>query len=180
MPANNLKHGMNRTRVHRIWCAMRQRCYNPKRDGYENYGGRGIKVCKRWNRFENFLEDMGIPKDGESIDRIDSNGDYTPKNCRWADRRVQNSNQKKNVYVEYEKEKMTVTELARRIGVRQQSLHWRLKRMNVEEAISDLKSNPPKKKSSINIAEEARIRGLNKSTVHNRIARGWTIERALS
>ena len=63
------KHGKVRTSIHRIWIGMRQRCNNPKNPAYKYYGGRGIKVCKRWNKFENFFEDMGEMPEGRSLDR---------------------------------------------------------------------------------------------------------------
>lgn len=77
------------------WLAMRDRCYRPTTRSYEHYGGRGIRVCDRWrNSFENFLADMGERPEGMTLDRIDSDGDYTPGNCRWADSITQRANQR--------------------------------------------------------------------------------------
>lgn len=79
-------HGKSRTRTHRSWCDMIQRCTNPKRNHYEAYGGAGIVVCERWRgSFAAFLSDMGERPEGTSIDRFpDRDGNYEPGNCRWA------------------------------------------------------------------------------------------------
>lgn len=77
------------------WLGMKQRCNNTKHTSYKNYGGRGIKVCARWNDYINFLQDMGRKPGPEyTLDRINSNGNYEPSNCRWEKRSKQNSNRR--------------------------------------------------------------------------------------
>lgn len=79
--------------LYRRWSAMHARCTDPKLRDYPRYGGRGIRVCARWDDFELFVFDMGTPPfDGASIDRRDNNGDYTPRNCRWATPEEQEAN----------------------------------------------------------------------------------------
>lgn len=81
-----------KTLTYNTWVGMKQRCNYSKHVGYKNYGGRGIKVCKRWDKFENFYKDMGKRPKGTSIDRIDNDRGYTPKNCKWSTKKEQSLN----------------------------------------------------------------------------------------
>lgn len=91
------KAGYRTSPTYSCWAAMRNRCLNPRGEHYDRYGGRGILVCSRWRKFENFLEDMGErPSPSHSIDRIDTEGNYEPSNCRWADPKEQRRNQSRN------------------------------------------------------------------------------------
>ena len=93
--ANITTHGRSGTRAYKIYHHMVQRCHNPNKDIYPEYGGRGITVCDRWlESFENFLEDMGEPPKGYSLDRKDNNFGYSKDNCRWASLGTQVFNQK--------------------------------------------------------------------------------------
>jgi hypothetical protein len=93
---NARRHGMSwgtsRTREYITWILMRDRCSNPKNKRFQHYGGRGIGVCERWELFENFLTDMGPRPDGYSIERIDNDLGYEPKNCTWIPKADQAKN----------------------------------------------------------------------------------------
>ena len=90
---SSTKHGMHNTKEYHAWESIIQRCTNKLHPSYDNYGGRGIKVCDRWkNSFKEFIKDMGKAETGMSIDRIDNNKGYYKNNCRWANASQQSLN----------------------------------------------------------------------------------------
>ena len=90
------RHGLTKTKAYGSWRAMRSRCNNPTDSHYRHYGGRGIKICDRWNSFVNFYADMGDRPAGHTLDRIDNDKGYEPANCRWATNSEQQLN--KQIY----------------------------------------------------------------------------------
>ena len=108
-------HGMSDTRLYRIYKHMRNRCYNPNDIRYDRYGGRGITLADEWQNFENFAKwsyDNGY-SDDLSIDRIDLDGDYSPDNCRWANKYEQANNKSNNQNHTFNGETHTIAEWAR-------------------------------------------------------------------
>lgn len=143
-----LHHGYSYHPLYHIWVGMRQRCRDAKLRNFDNYGGRGIKVCERWESCQNFFDDM-LPtwKPGLTLDRIDTNGDYEPGNCRWATMKEQQRNKRNNRIVQG----TTVTELAERCGIDRGTIYARLRSGWAEDEL-DLPINS--KRSNTNAAEQ--------------------------
>lgn len=123
---------------YRTWSGMLSRCSNPNVQGYKNYGGRGIKVCKRWLKFENFLADMGRrPSPKHTIEREDNDLGYTPKNCTWLHHSKQSGNRRTNHRLVHSGLSMTITEWAKKLGLTQNLISNRLFRgWSVERALT--------------------------------------------
>lgn len=109
-----------------IWANMMQRCENRKCEGYKDYGGRGIEVCERWRKFENFVSDMGERPEGKSLDRKENNGNYEPSNCRWATKVEQASNTRRNIHLTYNGITATPSEWSRTLGITREALRRRV------------------------------------------------------
>lgn len=126
----NYKHGYARksgpTREYNIWRGMRTRVSNSKRKDFAKYGK--LKICKRWNKFENFLADMGKCPPGRSIERINNKKGYYPSNCKWATPLEQAQNTSKVFWLTYKGQRKCLSEWARILKSHHSTLWKRLKR----------------------------------------------------
>lgn len=126
------KHNGSNTRLYRIWCGIKKRCYDRNdKDKYKYYGGRGITVCDEWrNDFQAFYDwamSHGYADD-LTIDRIDNNGNYAPLNCRWISKKEQMNNTRRNHSVTINGESKNITQWAEESGVPIKTLWYRLKK----------------------------------------------------
>jgi hypothetical protein len=131
--------------VYISWVNMRQRINNPNKPDYPYYGGRGIKYSDRWESFENFYEDMGAAyfrhkkrNTSTTLDRVDVNGDYSPENCVWANRKRQSNNRNFVHQITFKSQTRTISEWADHIGVSRKVLYDRIARRHwsVERALT--------------------------------------------
>lgn len=105
---------------------MLGRCRYKGNNRYKNYGGRGIAVCERWKKFENFFEDMGEKPKNKSLERKDNDGNYCKENCKWATNKEQARNRTTNVFVMYNGKKYIITDLAKKLHISHSSIKKRL------------------------------------------------------
>jgi hypothetical protein len=144
-----LTHGMSHTKEWFAWKDMHRRCKDKNYAGYHRYGGRGIRVYKRWTGpggFDRFLQDLGpCPDPKLTVDRINNDGNYEPSNCRWATRRVQAHNSSRARIVTWQGRHLCVAEWSRITGIRAQTIISRLDRgWSVERALA---GSPPERRS---------------------------------
>lgn len=135
--AGHPKHGRSNTKVYYAWKAMRQRCTNANRLQWKDWGGRGITFDPRWEEFEVFLEDMGEPAPGQSLERRNNDRSYSKDNCEWATPLKQNNNRRSVVPIEFNGETRTMAEWARHLGVNLGTLNSRfLRGWPIERALT--------------------------------------------
>lgn len=115
-----------RSRTHISWKEMRARCLGPNPGKTKHYRARGITICERWNSFVNFLADMGERPPNMTLDRIDTNGNYEPGNCRWASRKVQSNNTRAVHLLTIDGTTLNITQWANIMGIRRNAIYARL------------------------------------------------------
>lgn len=177
------------------WWSMRQRCNNPKREDYYLYGGRGITVCARWNKFKDFLADMGPkPTRQHSLDRQNNHKGYGPENCRWATPKQQNRNRRNTVWLIHKGVKRPLGEWAELLGTTTGVLRNRIKiyGWSVSRALETPVVYDPGASSrgrgkiishegkSMTLAQWAEHLGLAELVIRKRLYRGLSLDRALS
>lgn len=127
----NTTHGQSKTLLHGVWERMRQRCENTNASHYADYGGRGIKVCDKWQTFEGFSEDMGPGwEKGLTIERKNNDGNYEPSNCVWATMKTQARNRRNSALFDTKWGIITLAELAERTGINRHILNSEFKRVS--------------------------------------------------
>lgn len=139
---NNLKHGHSRvgqrSKTYRTWRGMVNRCVCKIHEHYHYYGGRGIQVCDRWIKFENFLEDMGeSPSIDHSIDRINNERGYCKENCRWATHKEQCRNRRTNRLITFDGKTQCIAAWSEELNIKQNTIGFRLNRgWTIEETLT--------------------------------------------
>lgn len=185
----HVTHGMSRTKTYKSWAAMHNRCTNPSQTGYCNYGGKGITVCRRWRRFENFLKDMGEVPNSMSIERIDNSLGYFPRNCKWATRSEQQRNTSRTVMLTAFGKTQCIQDWADEKGVSRGIITHRIRKLgwSVKDAISTPADYErvngvriPYKGKKYSYSKLAKLVGMPRTILYGRITSGETAEQAVS
>lgn len=146
--SRNKTHGKSKSPEYAVWSRMHSRCTNPIVERYPQYGGRGIRVCTRWNSFDSFFEDMGeMPSNRHSIGRIDNDGNYESSNCRWETKEQQANNKSTNVFIEWRGDRKTYAQWAKATGISYWTIVQRHRSGMPEEKIFDASEDGHNKKS---------------------------------
>lgn len=131
------KHGLWSHPLYVVWRHMMERCYDEQCPAFKNYGGRGIRVCKRWHDLRKFHADMSPTyAEGLTLDREDNNKGYSPENCRWETRATQSANRRNCINVTIDGKTQTLKEWARDLGVNYHSAYHRVTKMGWEPELA--------------------------------------------
>ena len=186
VPGNNATHRRSGDYLYRVWSLMRQRCNNRKNPAYARYGGRGIKVCRRWEQsFERFATDMGErPTDTHELDRRNNNKGYSPQNCYWALPQQQSRNRRSNRWLTLNGETKTVAEWADITGITSWSIRQRIDRYGwtIEKSLTTPEDPSWNHRffthqgETRNMKQWSKHLNISKSSLYYRLEKGWTLE----
>lgn len=175
-------------RLKSIYYGMKQRCYNQNGINYKYYGGKGIFICDEWlNDFEKFYEwslQNGY-SDNLTIDRIDSNKEYSPENCKWSSKSEQAYNRSMSVKLTLNGETKYLTQWAKQLNIDKKTLSWRYNNGWSDEEILTRPRDYKENKLTLNgethsMSEWSRITGIKVATISYRMKKGWSVEDALT
>jgi len=170
-------HGLHRHSAYGTWKAMIDRCYNPDSKDFKDYGGRGIQVCDEWRDLAGFVAGMGPKEKGQSIDRLDENGDYEPGNCRWTDALGQGEHKRNNAIITRLGSQRHIASVWREAGIKESTFYNRL---NAGMTPDEAASLPVRKHNATaviegqerTLVEWAKIAGVDSATMRNRVKAG--------
>lgn len=183
----NVSHKQSKSLEYRRWRDMLNRCYWEKQVFYHRYGGRGISVCRRWRHsFENFLADMGpMPFSKATLDRIDNDGNYNKKNCRWVSQTENARNKSDTLFLTYRGQKKALAAWAEQIGIPQRILRkrlvlgWDAERI-IDTPVRNVRHTLTFKGQTLSYMGWAKKLGWNYSVIARRVQYGWPVERILT
>lgn len=164
--ASHTRHGMTDSPEWKSWKSMLDRCLNDHHPSWAHYGGRGIKVCKRWLTFENFYADMGVRPAKHSLDRIDNSKGYRPANCRWATWQEQQNNRRSNVCLTLDGETRTMRQWATHFGIKYSVVKAR---HASGKTGMDLFAAPPRKQYGRTIEFKGKAKTITQWAKHYRV-----------
>lgn len=123
---SRISHGLGGTRIYDIWFQMKRRCEDPSSRDYVHYGARGIRVCERWQDVRIFMADMGVPAEGETLERRDVDGPYSPENCCWVTQKEQTRNARSNIQITFNGRTQCLGAWAEELGIKYRTLYNRI------------------------------------------------------
>lgn len=184
---SNTKHGMYGTLIYDVWRNMIQRCVNPNNSAYDRYGGRGIKVCSSWLKFENFYKDMGDRPEDHTLERVDNNGNYCPENCKWVSRKEQARNRETSIDITYNGKTQCVSAWEEELGFKHGTVWMRIYKYKwpVERALTESVKQCNRTPVTVfgktqSLTRHAKDHGFGLSTIQVRLQSGMSLEEALT
>lgn len=194
-----MKHGhakrKAKERLYYVWYGMKARCYSPNSSGYKNYGARGINVCEKWRvsyldfRDWAFANGYDINANyGEcTLERIDCNKDYEPSNCCWVSKKTQANNTRRNHFITYKGQTLTIAQWGELLDIPQDKIWSRIvtNNMPIEKALSSSENMDETiityNGEKHNLKEWSQILNIHVQTLSSRIHKlGWDIEKAFT